>query len=147
MPVELVKLKHLKTLDLSRNRLGGAIHEEMHFLENLEILDFSVNRFSSTLPSEIGLLNGLHTFNIAQNGISGIFPIEICNVKMLQFISVKQNLMHGDLDLIDGLTDLGELSSTPCNSKHTNHAHQNMLISAIIILQDRFLFSEKANTN
>ena len=147
MPVELVKLKFLKTLVLSRNRLGGAIHEEIHFLEHLEILDLSVNQFSSTLPSEIGLISGLLSLNVAQNGISGIFPPEMHNLKMLQFISVEQNLMRGDLDLIDGLTDLGELLLISSNSKYTYHLYQSILISATIILQDHFLFLEKANTN
>ena len=121
MPVELVKLKHLKILDLPRKSLGGTTHEEIYFIQNLEILDFNVNQFSSTLQSEIGLLTGLFTLNISRNGISRTLPTEMRNEKMVQFISVEKNLMHGDIDLIDGLTDLGELLLISSNSKYTYH--------------------------
>ena len=61
MPRELVKLNHLKSLDLSNNRLGGTLHEEIHYLQDLLTLDLGQNRLSGTLSGKIALI-GVYSF-------------------------------------------------------------------------------------
>ena len=45
--------------------------------------------------------------NVSRNAISGKVPNELRNVTSLKSISLEKNLMQGDLDMIDGLMNLG----------------------------------------
>ncbi|KAL8459430.1 hypothetical protein ACS0TY_036789 [Phlomoides rotata] len=63
----LLKLKHLKYLDLSRNLFDGRIPSFMGSLTSLEYLNLSGNGFYGKIPPTIGNLSGLHTLDLGGN--------------------------------------------------------------------------------
>ena len=88
------------TLDISRNRLTGALPAELRRLTNLEVLLASDNAMTG-IPAEIGQLSKLRIANFANNKLSGL-PLEIGNLTQLETLDLRgnPNLSQHDLDLI-----------------------------------------------
>ncbi|XP_030970944.1 receptor-like protein EIX1 [Quercus lobata] len=74
IPSEIVELNGLISLNLSRNLLIGKIPSEIGLLRSLEALDLSKNQLCGVIPSSISLINSLSSLNLSNNNLSGKIP-------------------------------------------------------------------------
>ncbi|XP_035541523.1 receptor-like protein 3 [Juglans regia] len=74
IPVEIARLKQLRTLDLSHNSFSGNIPSQISELTNLEDLDLSENQLSGEIPASLTSLNFLHNLSVAGNKLHGEIP-------------------------------------------------------------------------
>ncbi|KAJ0794725.1 putative non-specific serine/threonine protein kinase [Helianthus annuus] len=74
IPIELMSLLELTSLNLSRNQLSGSIPEKIGNIKELISLDLSVNRLSGELPMSLSSLHFLSRFNVSFNNLTGIIP-------------------------------------------------------------------------
>lgn len=89
VPKNILDDDSVTTLDVSGNKLTGALPGEIRMLSNLEVLDASDNNLTG-IPAEIGQLSKLRTANFANNNISGL-PLEIGNLKNLETLDLRGN--------------------------------------------------------
>lgn len=80
---------NLEELDISGNKISGAIQSQIRELKNLKILDASNNEMTG-LPAEIGQLLNLETLNISNNQLTGL-PNELGNLKNLKILNISGN--------------------------------------------------------
>ncbi|KAK4487631.1 hypothetical protein RD792_005719 [Penstemon davidsonii] len=116
---ELMKLKSLDVLDMSRNGFGGHIPsvisrmaslKSLSFrgcfrtgslqgfcrLRNLVELDLSWNRLSGVIPSCLGSLTSLKVLDLSRNDFVGKIPQTIFqNLKLLEYLSLSHNKLEG----------------------------------------------------
>lgn len=85
------KLKNLRLLDLSANRLD-SLPLEIFLLENLELLDVSLNKLV-TIPSEIGSLKRLKTLNLSYNRIETL-PFNLFLLENLEQLYLENNQLR-----------------------------------------------------
>jgi len=97
----------LKILDLSDNRIEGAIPEHLFQLDSLVTLDLHGNAFTS-LPEFIPFSQSLGFLALHENGLAGQVPASITNLEVLYHLDLSQNAITGDLptELPSGLTYL-----------------------------------------
>lgn len=86
----------LEELDLSGNRITGAIQAEIRHLTNLIILDASDNLMTG-IPAEVGQLKKLEILNLSNNKLTGL-PYELGNLKNLKTLNISGN-DYSELDL------------------------------------------------
>jgi Leucine-rich repeat (LRR) protein len=99
VPNEVFLMKDLVELNLSDNRLTGALPSEIKELENLRILKVSSNQMTG-LPAEIGQLNNLEILDVSNNQIIGL-PYELGNLKNLKTFNLSGNNYSSlDFDII-----------------------------------------------
>ncbi len=92
----------LTELNVSGNRLTGALPAEIRKLKNLKKIDASNNPMTG-IPAEIGQLSELEELNYANNKITGL-PLEIGNLKKLKIFNLTGNDYSAyDLGLIKKL--------------------------------------------
>lgn len=90
-------------LNLSHNNLTGALPAEIKKLKNLKKLDISYNRMTG-LPAELGQLFNLESLDVSHNQLTGL-PYELGNLKKLKTLNVSgnnysvQDLEHIKIDL------------------------------------------------
>ncbi|KAJ0042373.1 hypothetical protein Pint_17592 [Pistacia integerrima] len=75
VPKEIMSLVGLIALNLSRNNFSGSIPSKIGQLKSLDFLDLSRNRFSGEIPSSLSLVNGLGVMDLSNNNFSGKIPI------------------------------------------------------------------------
>jgi leucine-rich repeat protein SHOC2 len=80
---------NLEELNLSNNRLTGAVQAEIKNLQKLRILNLSNNELTG-VPAEIGQLKNLQILNLANNKLTGL-PYELGNLKNLQTLNISGN--------------------------------------------------------
>lgn len=87
-------------LDVSENRLTGALPAEIRLLSRLEIIDASRNRLTG-VPAEIGQLSRLRVLDLSDNQLTGL-PLELGNLQNLETLDLSGNpdLSERDLELI-----------------------------------------------
>ena len=86
-------------LNLSYNKLSGAMPAEIRHLQNLLSLDLSNNNFTG-VPAEIGQLSKLEVLNLSNNPITGL-PYELGNLKNLKVLDLRgTNYAIQDLEVI-----------------------------------------------
>lgn len=89
----------LEELDLSDNRLSGALPAEIRLLRNLRALDASGNRMTG-VPAEIGQLMKLEILDLTDNELTGL-PLELGNLKGLKRLDLRGNdVPRQDLEAI-----------------------------------------------
>lgn len=76
-------------LDVSDNRLDGALPTEIRRLSNLEEL-YAQNNLMTGVPAEIGQLKKLKKANFANNQLTGL-PLEIGNLSQLEVLDLRGN--------------------------------------------------------
>ena len=77
------RLKNLRHLDLSGNRLRGHVPHGLGALTNLRDLRLSSNFLTSTLPSSLISLSNLATLLLDSNALSGSLPSLIGEMRSL----------------------------------------------------------------
>ena len=75
IPEEIGQLKALVSIDLRSNELTGAIPQSICNLSNLEALDLSGNHLTGSIPSALNNLHFLSKFNISNNDLKGPIPM------------------------------------------------------------------------
>lgn len=88
----------LVNLDVSSNRLSGALPNDVFQLNRLEILDLHGNRFDSNIPGNIPENNDRLKFVALQNNmLSGTIPSTIAILQRLSHLDVTSNKLTGTL--------------------------------------------------
>lgn len=86
----------VQELNVSYNKLTGALPAEIRFLTKLKVLDASHNQFTG-VPAEIGQLQDLGTLDYSYNQLTGL-PYELANLKKLKVLNLAGNA-YSELDL------------------------------------------------
>lgn len=90
---------NLQELNLSNNKLEGALQAEVRHLQNLKVLNLSNNTFTG-LPAEIGQLKNLEVLDLSNNQLTGL-PYELGNLSSLKVLNLKGNVYsEADLNII-----------------------------------------------
>lgn len=99
LPTGILAMTNLEKLDISNNRLEGALPAEIRFLQKLRILDMSDNAMTG-LPAELGQLSELRMLDVSNNNLTGI-PHELGNLQNLEVLDLSDNsISPQDLDVI-----------------------------------------------
>lgn len=120
-----VKVLDIQTRVMSRNAsLRGTLNPALLKLHHLRHLDLSFNNFSgSQIPVFIGSLSKLEYLDLFAASFSGPIPPLLGNLSRLQYLSLGYNklLRAGNLDWISQLFSLRYLDLSGCNlSKSTD---------------------------
>lgn len=99
VPATVFNKTDIEELDLSGNKLDGALQAEVRHMQNLRVLDLSDNNFTG-LPAEVGQLGKLEILDLSNNPITGL-PYEIGNLKNLKVLDLRgTNYSEQDLGVI-----------------------------------------------
>ena len=110
IPPEFGNLTHLNSIRLGLNQLYGDLPAELGSLENLSHLDLSFNRLTGGIPAELGNLGELETLNLSGNGLSGTIPTEIGQLTNLKQLRLAFNELSGNIPReIGGMRELTTL--------------------------------------
>ena len=89
----------VEELDLSDNRLTGALPSQIQRLRNLRVLDASGNEMTG-VPAEVGQLSELQVLDLSDNNLTGL-PLELGNLRNLRRLDLRGNdPSKQDLDAI-----------------------------------------------
>ena len=98
-PEYIFKETDTEILNLSNNKISGALQAEVRHLENLIVLDLSDNDFTG-VPAEVGQLKNLEVLDLSGNPITGL-PNELANLKNLKSLDLRgTNYSTQDLEVI-----------------------------------------------
>lgn len=76
-------------LNVSNNKLDGALQSQVGQLKNLKVLNLSNNEFTG-VPAEIGQLKNLEILNLSNNKLTGL-PNELGNLSNLKLLDLSGN--------------------------------------------------------
>jgi Leucine-rich repeat (LRR) protein len=76
-------------LDLSHNKIDGALQGEVRHLAGLRVLNLSHNNFTG-VPAEVGQLSNLQVLNLSYNKLTGL-PYELGNLSKLKELDLRGN--------------------------------------------------------
>lgn len=94
VPNDVFARTDLVSLDVSHNRLTGALQAEVRHLRNLEWLNLSHNQFTG-VPAEVGQLSELRYLDLSYNQLTGL-PYELGNLKKLEVLDLTGNAYSRD---------------------------------------------------
>lgn len=99
IPQDVFLKTQLEDLNVSNNKITGAIQAEIRNLQNLKSLNASNNQMTG-VPAEIGQLQNLVTLDLSNNQLTGL-PQELGNLKNLKTLNISgNNYSQQDLDYI-----------------------------------------------
>ncbi|KAL5577028.1 hypothetical protein UlMin_018727 [Ulmus minor] len=106
LPPALVKLHHLKEVDLTRNYLSGSIPQQWASTK-LELLVLNGNNLSGPIPGYLGNITTLRRLDLESNLFSGTVPSEFGKLVNLEELNLNANNLTGELP--QALTNLTKL--------------------------------------
>ena len=99
IPSYVLSLSNLEKLDISNNKLNGALPSEIGNLKKLKVLNAS-NNLMTGVPAEIGKLTELEIIDLSNNKLTGL-PYELGNLKKLKILNLSGNdYSKQDLNII-----------------------------------------------
>ncbi len=99
LPDSLFSSTNLEELNISNNKLTGALPGEIRHLKNLKILNIS-NNMMTGIPAEVGQLSKLEILDLSNNQFTGL-PYELGNLKSLKILKLSgNNYSQQDLETI-----------------------------------------------
>lgn len=87
----------LEGLDLSNNRLSGALPGAIGNFSGLKNLLLTGNGFSGDIPSDIGRLKSILKLDLSRNNFSGKIPPQVGNCLSLTYLDLSQNQLSGPI--------------------------------------------------
>lgn len=100
IPSNFKNLCNLKILDLSASNISGDITELMERLPNcpsskMQMLDLSGNRLGGAMPNRPGPLANLTILSLTQNELTGPIPKWIWSLTDLLVLGLDENKLNG----------------------------------------------------
>ncbi|MCX6744965.1 MAG: leucine-rich repeat domain-containing protein [Candidatus Parcubacteria bacterium] len=89
VPDYVFNLTNLEELNLSNNKLSGAIQSQIGQLKKLKVLNAS-NNLMTGVPAEVGQLTNLQVLDLSNNQLTGL-PNELGNLKKLKTFNISGN--------------------------------------------------------
>ncbi|KAJ9552163.1 hypothetical protein OSB04_016208 [Centaurea solstitialis] len=108
-PLEVLKLRNLYTLYLSKCSIEGKIPEEIGNLTLLERLQLDNNYLVGEISMGITRLTKIHELELYDNELSGVLPVGFRNLVNLAVFDVSNNSLEGDLSELRSLTRMEAL--------------------------------------
>ncbi|XP_030552376.1 LRR receptor-like serine/threonine-protein kinase GHR1 [Rhodamnia argentea] len=96
----MVKWGNIEFLDLSRNRLSGAIPEVTPQFLRLNYLNLSHNSLSSDIPKVLTQYPKLRVVDISSNQLDGPLLPDLLTLSTLQELYLGNNLLTGNISLL-----------------------------------------------
>lgn len=87
----------LQVLDLSRNRLTGALPKELSSCAELVEARLGSNFLKGDIPSEYGELRNLESLALENNVLGGHLPRELTRCTKLKMLDVADNFLSGEI--------------------------------------------------
>ena len=103
IPPALGDLEKLEWLYLYGNRLTGTIPAALGSLGELEVLYLQDNQLTGSIPPEFGALSSLGWLGLHNNQLSGPIPVELTTLPALQDLYFENNALTGSIPA--GLVD------------------------------------------
>jgi len=89
LPSYVLSTTSVEELNLSDNKLTGALPSEIGKLTNLRVLNVS-NNLMTCVPAEVGKLSNLEVLDLSNNKLTGL-PYELGNLKKLKILKLSGN--------------------------------------------------------
>ncbi|KAL6614519.1 hypothetical protein ACP70R_036789 [Stipagrostis hirtigluma subsp. patula] len=90
---------NLTHLDLSGNRITGAIPDTLTLLAGITHLNLSSNVLNGHIPTSIGDLISLTTMDLSNNSLSGGIPDTVSTLPELEVLNLGSNRLNGSIPL------------------------------------------------
>ncbi|TKY45181.1 Receptor protein 12 [Spatholobus suberectus] len=102
----------VRMIDLSSNKLSGAIPPEISKLSALRFLNLSRNHLSGEIPKDMGKMKLLESLDLSLNHISGEIPQSLSDLSFLSFLNLSYNNLSGRIPTSTQLQSFEALSYT-----------------------------------
>ncbi|XP_068640169.1 receptor-like protein 12 [Aristolochia californica] len=104
--LSLFPLPYLEALDVTDNRLAGAVPSSIRNLTRLRRLTLSNNFFSGEIPSSIAALPALEELYLDNNLLQGEIPADLGRLQSLKRLELQGNELYGDFPDLGSLQNL-----------------------------------------
>lgn len=116
LPSAIGNYSGLKNLLLTGNSFSGDIPSDIGRLKSILKLDLSRNNFSGTISPQIGNCLSLTYLDLSQNQLSGPIPVQIAQIHILNYINISWNHFNESLP-----EEIGSMKSlTSADFSHNN---------------------------
>ncbi|KAG6671335.1 hypothetical protein I3843_Q000600 [Carya illinoinensis] len=110
IPQCLIGMRTLGVLDLGKNNLTGKIPDSFPFDCNLQILDLNGNQLEGELPKSLAsCFPYLRVLDIGNNFIQDTFPCYLKNMDVLGVLILRSNQFYGSINCLDANTTWSNL--------------------------------------
>ncbi len=89
VPDHVFNMTNLEELNISNNKITGAIQSQINQLKNLKVLNAGNNQMTG-VPAEVGQLSNLEVLDLSNNQLTGL-PNELGNLKNLKAFNISGN--------------------------------------------------------
>jgi hypothetical protein len=117
LAVVVSHMEHLTRLTVSNANLSGFLPHHWH-CPNLTHLDLSGNRITGAIPDTLTLLAGITHINLSSNALDGPIPTSIGDLISLTALDLSNNRLSGGIP--DTLSTLPELEVLDLGSNRLN---------------------------
>ncbi|MEM9857748.1 MAG: hypothetical protein AAF843_10340, partial [Bacteroidota bacterium] len=118
MLTPLSELKELRSIDLSRNDLGGPFESNVIGLTNLLRVNFNSCNLVGGLGSEVETLTNLKVLDLAKNNLFGTLSTDLFKLTHLDTLNLSHNQFSGEL--------VWEYSATTYNLKSIDISNNDL---------------------